>query len=194
MAGTLYLIPTPLGDGDTPWLPEGERARVTHLTHFVVEAEKTARKHLKQLGVTTPIRELVMHTLNEHTKPADVAALSALPGWRVKSAGAYFAWVEHPFAASSADLARRIAPPPVRVACAGYPQRRSGPVRPHHPPVLFEFAVTGSFQQRPQHRPPGFVPGPLLQAAHRRCPGSSTARAWFNAPSTACPNPAAQPQ
>jgi len=77
MAGTLYLIPTPLGDGDTPWLPEGERARVTHLTHFVVEAEKTARKHLKQLGVTTPIRELVMHTLNEHTKPADVAALLA---------------------------------------------------------------------------------------------------------------------
>ena len=75
--GTLYLIPTPLGDGDTPWLPEGERARVTHLTHFVVEAEKTARKHLKQLGVTTPIRELVMHTLNEHTKPADVAALLA---------------------------------------------------------------------------------------------------------------------
>ena len=46
MAGTLYLIPTPLGDGDTPWLPEGERARVTHISHFVVEAEKTARKHL----------------------------------------------------------------------------------------------------------------------------------------------------
>ncbi|MFC3630724.1 aminotransferase [Paracoccus angustae] len=39
---------------------------------------------------------------------ATVAALSALPGWRVKSAGAYFAWVEHPFAASSADLARRM--------------------------------------------------------------------------------------
>lgn len=77
MAGTLYLIPTPLGDGDTPWLPEGERARVTHISHFVVEAEKTARKHLKQLGVSTPIRELVMHTLNEHTKPADVAALLA---------------------------------------------------------------------------------------------------------------------
>lgn len=77
MAGTLYLIPTPLGDGDTPWLPEGERTRVTHISHFVVEAEKTARKHLKQLGVSTPIRELVMNTLNEHTKPADVAALLA---------------------------------------------------------------------------------------------------------------------
>lgn len=77
MAGTLYLIPTPLNEGDSHWLPEGERARVTHITHFVVEAEKTARKHLKQLGVTTPIRELTMHTLNEHTKPADVAGLLA---------------------------------------------------------------------------------------------------------------------
>jgi 16S rRNA (cytidine1402-2'-O)-methyltransferase len=50
---------------------------VLHIRHFVVEAEKTARKHLKALGVTTPIRELAMSTLNEHTKPADVAALLA---------------------------------------------------------------------------------------------------------------------
>ncbi|CAM3150684.1 aminotransferase [Paracoccus nototheniae] len=35
-------------------------------------------------------------------------ALTALPGWRLKSAGAYFAWVEHPFADSSAALARRM--------------------------------------------------------------------------------------
>lgn len=35
-------------------------------------------------------------------------ALSALPGWRLKSVGAYFAWIEHPFAESSADLARRM--------------------------------------------------------------------------------------
>nr|WP_294865436.1 SAM-dependent methyltransferase [uncultured Pseudogulbenkiania sp.] len=75
MAGTLFLIPTPLGDEATPWLPEPERARVLHLTHFVVEAEKTARKHLKALGVATPIRELTLSTLNEHTKPAEVAAL-----------------------------------------------------------------------------------------------------------------------
>ncbi|WP_024303788.1 SAM-dependent methyltransferase [Pseudogulbenkiania sp. MAI-1] len=75
MAGTLFLIPTPLGDEATPWLPEPERARVLHITHFVVEAEKTARRHLKALGVTTPIRELTLSTLNEHTKPAEVAAL-----------------------------------------------------------------------------------------------------------------------
>ena len=41
-------------------------------------------------------------------RDATVAALSGLPGWRVKSAGAYFAWVQHPLAESSASLARRM--------------------------------------------------------------------------------------
>nr|WP_199066211.1 SAM-dependent methyltransferase [Chromobacterium sp. ASV5] len=77
MSGTLFLIPAPLGDETVAWLPEGERAKIVHIAHFVVEAEKTARKHLKALGVATPIRELAMSALNEHTKPADVAALLA---------------------------------------------------------------------------------------------------------------------
>lgn len=75
MSGTLFLIPAPLGDESIAWLPETERAKVLHLTRFVVEAEKTARKHLKALGVSAPIRELAMSTLNEHTPAADVAAL-----------------------------------------------------------------------------------------------------------------------
>ncbi|MDN5568962.1 MAG: aminotransferase class I/II-fold pyridoxal phosphate-dependent enzyme, partial [Paracoccus sp. (in: a-proteobacteria)] len=41
-------------------------------------------------------------------RDATRAALTALPGWVLKSAGAYFAWVEHPFAESSAGLARRM--------------------------------------------------------------------------------------
>ncbi|QBX34477.1 aminotransferase [Paracoccus liaowanqingii] len=41
-------------------------------------------------------------------RAATRAALIALPGWRLKSTGAYFAWVEHPFEESSADLARRM--------------------------------------------------------------------------------------
>ncbi|WP_199054994.1 SAM-dependent methyltransferase [Aquitalea sp. ASV15] len=77
MAGILFLIPAPLGDESIAWLPASEAAKVLHIRHFVVEAEKTARKHLKALGVSTPIRELAMSTLNEHTKPADVAALLA---------------------------------------------------------------------------------------------------------------------
>jgi len=75
MSGTLFLIPAPLGDESIAWLPAAEAAKVLHIRHFVVEAEKTARKHLKALGISTPIRELAMSTLNEHTKPGDVAAL-----------------------------------------------------------------------------------------------------------------------
>ncbi|TJZ93926.1 aminotransferase [Paracoccus gahaiensis] len=41
-------------------------------------------------------------------RAATRAALIALPGWRLKSTGAYFAWVEHPFAEGSAELARRM--------------------------------------------------------------------------------------
>ncbi len=67
MQPVLYLIPTPLGTADTPCLLPHEQAQITGLTDFVVEAEKTARAHLKHLGITTPIRELNLQTLNEHT-------------------------------------------------------------------------------------------------------------------------------
>ena len=67
MQPTLYLIPTPLGTPDTPCLLPHEQAQITALTDFIVEAEKTARAHLKHLGITTPVRELNLQTLNEHT-------------------------------------------------------------------------------------------------------------------------------
>lgn len=71
----LFLIPTPLGAADTPCLLPHEQAHIVHLTDFVVEAEKTARAHLKHMGVHTPIRELNLCTLNEHTPKSEVAAL-----------------------------------------------------------------------------------------------------------------------
>ncbi|WP_107878681.1 SAM-dependent methyltransferase [Neisseria animaloris] len=71
----LYLIPTPLGSLDTPCLLPHEQTQITGLTDFVVEAEKTARAHLKHLGVTTPIRELNLQTLNEHTNPSTLPEL-----------------------------------------------------------------------------------------------------------------------
>ena len=74
---TLFLIPTPLGAPDTPCLLPHEQAQIVGLTDFVVEAEKTARAHLKHLGVTTPIRELNLHTLNKHTDSQVLPALLA---------------------------------------------------------------------------------------------------------------------
>lgn len=69
MAGTLYLIPVPLGP--TPpqeSLPASVLAVVKPLTHFVVEQAKTARAFLKAAGTDTPLQELQLAELNEHTK------------------------------------------------------------------------------------------------------------------------------
>ena len=74
--GCLYLIPVPLSEGaGTTHLPQAVVAQVRVLSHFVVEEAKTARRILKQLGHPTPLAQLHMATLNEHTLAADVAAL-----------------------------------------------------------------------------------------------------------------------
>ncbi len=74
--GTLYLMPTPLGDlPPALCLPPAALALLATVRHFVVEEPKTARKFLKDAGMGVPIASLTMHTLNEHTAPKEVAAL-----------------------------------------------------------------------------------------------------------------------
>jgi 16S rRNA (cytidine1402-2'-O)-methyltransferase len=76
--GTLYLIPTPLGD--TPLervLPEETRRIAAGLATFIVEHPKTARAFLKQVGTALPLQQLTLLELNEHTKPAELDTLLA---------------------------------------------------------------------------------------------------------------------
>jgi 16S rRNA (cytidine1402-2'-O)-methyltransferase len=76
LAGTLYLIPTPLGP--TPLervLPEKTRRIAAGLSTFIVEHPKTARAFLRQLPTQTPLQELRILALNEHTRPDGLAAL-----------------------------------------------------------------------------------------------------------------------
>ncbi|MBS1155401.1 MAG: SAM-dependent methyltransferase [Proteobacteria bacterium] len=74
--GTLYLIPTPLGgDRLDAILPADTLALARRLTHFIVEAPKTARAHLKLFGTEHELRSLWMQELNEHTKETELAAL-----------------------------------------------------------------------------------------------------------------------
>lgn len=69
MAGTLYLIPVPLGPtAPQESLPANVLATVRPLTYFVVEQAKTARAFLKAAGTDTPLQELQLEELNEHTK------------------------------------------------------------------------------------------------------------------------------
>lgn len=67
MTGTLYLLPTPLGNSDAAWLLPQDREQIRSISHFIVENAKTARKHLKLLNIDTPIQQVTMAELNEHT-------------------------------------------------------------------------------------------------------------------------------
>ena len=69
-AGTLYLIPVPLGHiSPEASLPGPVLERIHGLTHFVVENAKSARAFLKAAGTEQPLQALQLEELNEHTRP-----------------------------------------------------------------------------------------------------------------------------
>lgn len=77
-SGTLYLIPTPLGEGDITWMiPAAVRQCIAGLGHYIVEHPKTARQFLKQIGCILPLQMISMQVLNEHTPPEVFANLLA---------------------------------------------------------------------------------------------------------------------
>ncbi|MDP1653088.1 MAG: SAM-dependent methyltransferase [Rhodocyclaceae bacterium] len=78
MSGTLYLLPTQLGETGWPVvLPAHTREIACRLRHFVVENAKTARASLKWLGHPGPMRELAIEQLPEPLKPTDIERLLA---------------------------------------------------------------------------------------------------------------------
>ena len=75
----LYLIPTTLGD--TPAeevLPASTLEALRGLHVFVVEELRSARRFLSAAGFRGHVDELELHTLNEHSTPAEVEALGEL--------------------------------------------------------------------------------------------------------------------
>lgn len=71
--GRLYLIPTTLG-GENPLevLPEKVTQVLENLDEFIVENEKTARRHIKQLLPEKNQQELKIHSLNKFTEPSEI--------------------------------------------------------------------------------------------------------------------------
>lgn len=77
--GKLYLIPSPLGEGDpAAVLPAPVLACLPTLTCFVVEEVRTARRFLSQAGLKGHIQDLEFHELNEHTTAAQVESYAGL--------------------------------------------------------------------------------------------------------------------
>lgn len=74
--GTLYLIPVTLGDDNvSKVLPRDVINLTQQLDTFVVENEKTARHFLSTIRTLKPVRELHLHTLNEHTTEQELPNL-----------------------------------------------------------------------------------------------------------------------
>ena len=77
--GKLYLIPTPLGEGDPAQvLPASVLEVIPTLTCFVVEELRTARRFLSAAGLKGKIDTLEFHELNEHTDPRQVEGFAQL--------------------------------------------------------------------------------------------------------------------
>lgn len=72
--GTLYLIPTSLGDADlNTILPANNSNICTQIKHFIVEEIRTARRFLKKTNSSIDIDTLTFYTLNQHTSAADIS-------------------------------------------------------------------------------------------------------------------------
>ena len=71
--GTLYLVPVPLAENTnaksfTPYLVD----TINAIDTYIVENEKTARKFLKEAGLTRPQSELLMHDYGKHKRSASL--------------------------------------------------------------------------------------------------------------------------
>ena len=74
--GTLYLIPSPLGEsGLASIVPDEVKQLTAQLDTFIVEHPKTARHFLKQIGTRTPLQQLHISVLDEHTQDGQLMAL-----------------------------------------------------------------------------------------------------------------------
>ncbi len=77
-AGTLFLLPTGLGAPDVVAVsPPVSLAALHRIRYFVAENPKTARAFLKAARHPSPLQDLRIETLDEHTREADIPALLA---------------------------------------------------------------------------------------------------------------------
>lgn len=76
--GTLYLIPVPLGPSSpADVLPGPVLDHAKRLKHFVAENAKSARAFLKSLPSETPLQQIEIQELNEHTNRNSLPGLLA---------------------------------------------------------------------------------------------------------------------
>lgn len=73
MSGTLYLLPTVISEETlTSVIPVDVREKARQINHFLVEAAKTARHYLKDLGHPKPIASLSIVEIGHEPDPAKI--------------------------------------------------------------------------------------------------------------------------
>ncbi|MBP3350122.1 MAG: SAM-dependent methyltransferase [Bacteroidaceae bacterium] len=78
MKAALYLIPVTLGDTDIDRvLPNHNRNIIAGISHYVVENIRSARRFLRRSNPDIVIDDLTFYTLDEHTRPEEVASFLA---------------------------------------------------------------------------------------------------------------------
>lgn len=73
--GTIYLIPTTLGDTAEVLdvIPRKVVDVINTIDTYIVEHEKSARHYLKKVGIKTPLQDLTLFSLNKHTNEFDIS-------------------------------------------------------------------------------------------------------------------------
>ena len=75
MSGTLYLLPTVISEETlASVIPADVREKARQIDHFLVEAAKTARHYLKDLGHPKPIASLSIVEIGHEPDPAKIDA------------------------------------------------------------------------------------------------------------------------
>lgn len=78
LPGTLYLIPTTLGErAPEAVIPVGVLEKIRGLGHFIAENPKSARAFLKIVGVDRPLQSIVVDRLDHNTPESAIDDLLA---------------------------------------------------------------------------------------------------------------------
>lgn len=71
--GKLYLIPTPIGEGDfSNFFPAFNAEIINTIDYYIIEELRTARRFLRYAGINKKIDELEFFELNEHTQGVEL--------------------------------------------------------------------------------------------------------------------------
>ena len=75
IAGTLYLVPTMLGDNaPLEVLPISIKRTIENVDHYIAENEKTARRFIKKISPSKNQPDLHFEVLNKYTDPAEISS------------------------------------------------------------------------------------------------------------------------